>query len=155
MNEKKILMKKILDPETEFDMLTTQPEEARRWSETVLSLSLYLVIGLAFVTGAALLLDDLVPQLFANLLPHAPVSAAPLLLIGTASLGFQILLHPRPLDLFKGLLVSLAFLFWGIDQMLPAGWFTTTLGDIVIVLYVIDLGWLMAATVRSRPSKRN
>jgi hypothetical protein len=87
-------------------------------------------------------------------LPHAPISAAPLLLIGAASLGFQVLTRPRPLELFKALLVSLAFILWGIDQMLPPGWLTTMVGDVVIVLYVIDLGWMMGSTLRQHPTWR-
>jgi hypothetical protein len=81
------------------------------------------------------------------------VSAAPLLLIGAASLGFQVLTRPKLLDLFKALLVSMAFILWGIDQLLPASWFTTTVGDVVITLYVIDLGWVMIDRLRSGKSK--
>ncbi|GHO95400.1 hypothetical protein KSF_054480 [Reticulibacter mediterranei] len=110
----------------------------------------WLLIVLALFTGGGLLLGDLAPQVFVSL-PHAPVSAAPLLLIGAASLGFQVLTRPKPLELFKALLVSLAFILWGVDQMLPPGWLTTTVGDVVIVLYVIDLGWMMGSALRQRP----
>jgi len=68
------------------------------------------------------------------------VSAAPLLFIGAAYLGFQVLLRPKPLDLFKALIISSAFILWGVDQLLPGGWVATTLGDVVITLYVLDLG---------------
>jgi hypothetical protein len=94
----------------------------------------------ALVAGITLLLNDV----FTITPLHAPVSAAPLLLIGATNLGFQVLMRPKPLDLFKALIVSSAFLLWGIDQLLPTGWFATTLGDVVIVLYVIDLGWIIA-----------
>jgi hypothetical protein len=86
-----------------------------------------------------------------SILPfHAPVSAAPLLLIGATYLGFQVLMRPKPLELFKALIVSSAFLLWGIDQLLPPSWFATTLGDVVIVLYVVDLGWMMMDRLRQR-----
>jgi len=107
-----------------------------------------LLLVLALFAGGGLLLSDLAPQAFVGL-PHAPVSAAPLLLIGAASLGFQVLTRPKPLELFKALLVSLAFILWGVDQMLPPGWLTTTAGDVVIVLYVIDLGWIMGSALRT------
>ncbi len=106
-----------------------------------------LLIVLALVAGGGLLLSDLAPHVFVGM-PRAPISAAPLLLIGAASLGFQVLTRPRLLELFKALLVSLAFILWGIDQMLPPGRLTTTVGDIVIVLYVIDLGWIMGSALR-------
>jgi hypothetical protein len=105
---------------------------------------LYIVVWAAVlaapVAGVFLLLSDT----FSIPLLHAPVSAAPLLLIGATYLGFQLLMQPKPLDLFKALIVSSAFLLWGIDQLLPPSWFATTLGDVVIVLYVVDLGWMMA-----------
>src|SRR5262249_25620493 len=95
---------------------------------------------------AFLLLSDMFP----NILPHASTSAAPLLLIGASYLGFQALTRPKPLDLFRALIVSAAFLLWGIDQLLPTGWFATMLGDIVIVLYVVDLGWIVMDRLKQR-----
>jgi hypothetical protein len=97
---------------------------------------------------AAILL--LVSDFFLTHWLHAPVSAAPLLLIGTAYLGFQVITQPQPLDLFKALLVSSAFILWGIDQLLPTGWLATTLGDVVIVLYVVDLGWMMIDRLKQK-----
>ncbi len=108
----------------------------------------WLLIVLALVAGAMLLLYDLA-LLRQFGLPHAPVSAAPLLLVGVAFLGFQVLTRPKPLDLFKALLVSSAFILWGIDQMLTPGWWASTLGDVVITLYVIDLGWMMGSALSS------
>ena len=108
-----------------------------------------LVILLAFASGVVLLVKD-TPLSLLQHLAHAPISAIPLLLIGVASLCFQIVIRPTPLDLFKASLVSAAFLLWGIDQLLPTGWVATTLGDIVIVLYVIDLGWMMGDRLKER-----
>ena len=98
----------------------------------------------ALVASIVLLLCDIVPTPFV----HAPLSAAPLLFIGVASLAFQVYTRPALLDLCKALIVSAAFLLWGIDQMLPPGWGQTTLGDVVITLYVIDLGWMMLDRLR-------
>ncbi len=105
-----------------------------------------LLIILALLAGAGLLLSDLLPS-FVVVIPHVPLSAVPLLLIGVASLGFQVLTRPKLLDVCRALLVSLAFILWGIDQMLSPGWQATTLGDVVIVLYVIDLAWMMGAVL--------
>ena len=44
------------------------------------------LVVLAFIAGGALLFDDVAPSLFPGL-SHAPISAAPLLLIGAASLA--------------------------------------------------------------------
>jgi hypothetical protein len=113
-----------------------------------------IVIVLAFSSGVVLLAND-VPWLPFTPLAHAPVSAVPLLLIGLAALGFQFVIRPSLLDLFKAMIVSLAFLLWGIDQLLPAGWLATTVGDLVIVLYVIDLGWMMVDRLKQQGQSRH
>jgi hypothetical protein len=106
-----------------------------------------ITIPLAFTSGILLLLFD-TPQAFFQGIAHAPLSAAPLLLIGVASLCFQCVIRPKLLDFCKALIVSAAFLLWGIDQLLHAGKLATTLGDVVIVLYVIDLGWMMLERIK-------
>jgi hypothetical protein len=104
---------------------------------TLLYLVSWIIAILALISAAMLLAIDVIPTPF----PHAPFSAAPLILIGVAYLGFQGWTKPNFLDLFKALIVCTAFILWGIDQMLPTGWLAITLGDIVITLYVFDLGW--------------
>lgn len=147
------IMTHLLDQErayapSDFPVRCSSPA-AFSWFQKGMVLVSWLLIFLALVTGVGLMLTDLVPHLCVGL-PHAPISAAPLLLIGAASLAFQVVTRPRPLDLLKAFLVSLAFLLWGLDQMLPAGWAATTIGDIVIVLYVVDLGWMMGSVLRQR-----
>jgi len=115
----------------------------------VLTVLTGLIIVLALGSGALLLIEDS-PLPLLHHLAHAPISAVPLLLIGLASLCFQVVIRPRLLDLFKALMVSSAFILWGVDQLLPAGSVTTTLGDVVIILYVIDLGWMMADRLKQQ-----
>src|ERR1700693_5235939 len=116
---------------------TTQPPSL---VHKLLYLFTWVVVVLALVAGVALLTSDV----FLTILPHAPVSAAPLLFIGAAYLGFQVLLRPTPLDLCT------AFILWGVDQLLPFGRVATTLGDVVITLYVIELGWVMIDHLKQR-----
>jgi len=111
-------------------------------------LLIWMMSLLAFVAGLLLLMSDV----FLRFLPHASLSAAPLLLIGAAYLGFQALTRPKLLDFCKALIVSCAFLLWGIDQLLVPGWFATTLGDLVITLYVLDLGWMVIDRLKQKPS---
>jgi hypothetical protein len=122
---------------------TTQPPPL---VHKLLYLFTWVVVVLALVAGVALLTNDV----FLSILPHAPVSAAPLLLAGAAYLGFQVLVRPKPLDLCKALIVSSAFILWGVDQLFPLGRVATTLGDVVITLYVIDLGWVMFDRLKQR-----
>ena len=102
---------------------------------------------LAIASCAALLLVDGVPQVRSRL-SHAPVSAAPLLLIGLAYLALQPLVRPGPLELLKRVLLGTAFILWGIDQLLPSGRLATVLGDVVIALYVLDLGLIIRDHLR-------
>jgi hypothetical protein len=106
----------------------------------------WLLVIFALLAGILLLLSDI----FSFSFPHAPISSSPLLLIGAAYLAFQLLTGPTLLDLCKALIVSSAFILWGIDQILSPGWFATTLGDVVIVLYVIDLSWLMLDRLKQK-----
>jgi hypothetical protein len=139
----------LLEKETRLSSSSKSPVPSN--VHRLLCLLIYATLATTLVTGILLLICDVFPMI----LPHALLSAVPLLLIGAASLAFQALIRPKKaLDLFKALIVSAAFLLWGIDQLLPAGWFATTLGDLVIVLYVIDLGWMMAGILRASYHER-
>ena len=145
----KYLMNQLLEQETVTHLSSDKQFPSHRYY--LLYLVIWITISAALAAGVLLLLSDVssMPSL------HAPVSAAPLLLIGATYLGFQMLMRPKPLDLCKALIVSAAFLLWGIDQLLPTGWFATTLGDGVIVLYVIDLGWMMADRLKQQWKSRH
>ena len=133
-------------------MLEGAPPEgaARTWLPALHTplrwLSLSLTV-LALLSGAVLLVLDGAPHGLPDL-SHAPVSAAPLLLIGLAYVGVQPLVRPHPLELLKRLMLGGAFILWGIDQLLPPGRLATALGDVVIILYVIDLALIIRSHVQ-------
>ena len=52
-------------------------------------------------------------------------------------------MRPRPLELLKRVMLAAAFLLWGIVQLMPAGNLASELGNLVIALYVIDLGLII------------
>jgi hypothetical protein len=120
------------------------------------------MLTIAAVLGAGtLLLSDAGPQLVAAvkfaaamaprawaLLGHAPLSAMPLLLIGSAYIGLQALLRPVGMELLKRLMLGSAFLLWGIVQLMPPSVVATDLGDLVIALYVLDLGLIIQAELQ-------
>jgi len=76
-------------------------------------------------------------------LKNVPLSALPLLLAGSSYIILQAILRPRPLELFKRLMLGIAFLLWGVVQLMPAGDLATELGNVVIALYVVDLGLII------------
>jgi len=72
-----------------------------------------------------------------------PLSALPLLLAGSSYIVLQAILRPHPLELLKRLMLGLAFLLWGVVQLMPASGLATELGNVVIALYVVDLGLMI------------
>ncbi len=73
---------------------------------------------------------------------HGWLSSLPLLCGGVAFALLQIRLRPSRGTLLKRLLLSAAFIGWGVDQLLPSGRMALFLGDTVIAAYVLDLFWM-------------
>jgi hypothetical protein len=124
--------------------------------ETVLRSAAGALAVAALLGSAALLLYDARPQLIAlgklvvamappasAFLGHAPLSAMPLLLAGVSFIALQSILRPAPIEFVKRLLLGSAFVLWGIVQLMPPGVVATDLGDLVIALYVLDLGFVI------------
>lgn len=105
---------------------------------------------LALLAGAVLLLPG--AQRVGGI-STVVISAAPLLLVGVAFLTLQPMLRPRSSDLVKNVLLALTFLLWGGLQFLPQNSLSAWLGNLVIVLYVVDLAWVILGTKFS--SKEN
>jgi hypothetical protein len=78
-----------------------------------------------------------------GLVKNLPLSAFPLLLAGSSYLVLQTILRPRPLELLKRLMLAIAFLLWGVVQLMPASKLTAELSNVVIALYVVDLGLII------------
>lgn len=109
-----------------------------------------LVAFAAVIAGVVLLVGD-AAGLTARA-AHAPISAAPLLMVGVAFMVVLPLTRPGWLEFTKRAMVGAAFILWGIAQLMPPGAAATTLGDLVITLYVIDLA-LVIHDWRSTPPR--
>jgi hypothetical protein len=112
----------------------------------------YILLTLALAASLALLIGDAKPGLLATI-PAAVISAAPLLLVGMSVLILQPIIRPRFLELLKNALLAATFLLWGIIQLMPRNNTSIRLGNVVIVLYVLDLSWAILASNISQ--KRN
>ena len=84
---------------------------------------------------------------------HGLLSALPLLLGGAAFALLQVSLKPPRVTLMKRLLLSAAFIGWGVDEVLPAGRVALFLGDAVIAAYVLDLFWMTGDQEREARGK--
>lgn len=77
------------------------------------------------------------------LIKRLPLPALPLLLVGSSYVVLQAILRPQPWELLKRLMLGIAFLLWGVVQLMPASGLATELGNVVIALYVVDLGLII------------
>ena len=112
------------------------------------SISVVLAV-VALVASASLLISD------ANIwsptgVSFAAISAAPLLLIGISFLFMQPILRPRSAELMKNILLAGTFLLWGAIQLMPQNHLAERLGNVVIVLYVVDLAWTNFSSMNSQ-----
>jgi hypothetical protein len=88
-----------------------------------------------------------------SLIKNLPLSAIPLLLAGSSYIVLQAILRPRPLELVKRLMLGIAFLLWGIVQLMPVSDLAVELGNVVITLYVVDLGLIIWTDLQKNPAR--
>lgn len=105
----------------------------------------------ALISGALLLVLDCFFH-FPSSHFHGAVSAAPLIFISLSWLC----LHPgtrvSPVQFLKRLIAAIAFVLWGIDQILPPGPVASTVGDVVIALFVLDLALIIKGELTEDPN---
>ena len=93
----------------------------------------------------ALFVWDALPRLF-PIRAHDYLGALPLAMIAIAYLIYQTIRRPGSAELFKAILLVIAFLFWAANQFWPESARATLLNDIAIALFVFDVflvivGW--------------
>jgi len=88
------------------------------------------------------------------MIKNVPLSALLLLLAGSAYVLLQAVLRPQPFELVKRLMMGMAFLLWGIVQLMPVGNLSAELGNVVIALYVVDLGLIIWTDLERRKPLR-
>jgi len=103
--------------------------------------------GASLLSGLLLLVQDVAPVLTGSL-RHAWLAASALLLAGFACLGLASAARAHTKDLFMRLSLGAAFILWGIQQLLRESGLSVMLGDIVIILFIVDLGAIAETTFR-------
>jgi hypothetical protein len=114
-----------------------------------------LVIGCAcasLISGLLLLLQDVAPSQ-TGFVKHSWLAAGALLFAGAACLGLASILRARARVVIMRVFLASAFILWGIQQLLSEGAVSVLLGDIVIVLFIIDFGALLESNVATNDSK--
>jgi len=124
-------------------------EEVLRWLARSLAVLAVLSSVVLLCVGATPLLTSLPTYLATTafrgwaLINNASFSALPLLLAGSSYIVLQAILRPRPFELVKRLMLGMAFLLWGVVQLMPVSVLAAELGNVVIALYVVDLGLII------------
>jgi hypothetical protein len=105
--------------------------------------SVPIALGVLTLASVGLLLTwDIVPSLFPPR-AHDVLGALPLALIAVAYLAYQAVHKLRRNDLWKALLLTLAFLFWAANQLWPDLPAATVFNDVAIALFVLDVFWVL------------
>jgi hypothetical protein len=117
-----------------------------------------LLLALALASIGALILSDAAHGLrFTGM--HSRIGALALVLIGSSYAILQFAAGRLRGGLAKRVVLGLAFVLWGGEQLLPVGWWTTAMDTAVIAIFVVDLGLIIlqetgrqgAAQVVERP----
>jgi hypothetical protein len=106
--------------------------------------------GLAISAAIALVTLSLIHCFQPNFLPWTIKSAVPLILIGVAFASFQFALPRTRCQLLLGSSVSVAFILWGTEQFLVNQAIVSVIDDLVVFLFVIDLGIVICGSLRRK-----
>ena len=106
--------------------------------------ALGLALSSAMTVVALRLIHCFYPALF--LLPLR--SGIPLILIGLSFASLQFAIRRTPSQCILGLSVSAAFILWGIEQFLPNQAMVSFLDDVVVFLFVLDLGIVICGLLK-------
>jgi hypothetical protein len=115
--------------------------------------SLSVLLGLAALASVGVLLAwDVSPQLFPPR-AHDFLGAFPLAMIAIAYLVYQAAHRPARRELFKAILLAIAFLFWSANQLWPSWPQATLCNDIAIALFVLDVFLVMIGWPATSPDE--
>jgi hypothetical protein len=111
------------------------------------------LVGVASLVAVVLLLAwDSFPKLFPRG-AHNLLGALPLALIAVAYLIYQAARRPGRAEIFKAILLALAFLLWAANQFWPDAACATLLNDLAIALFVLDVFFVMIGWPASSPAE--
>lgn len=111
------------------------------------------LLGLAALLSVGVLLAwDLSPRLFPPR-AHDLLGAFPLAMIAIAYLVYQAAHRPARKEIFKAILLAIAFFFWAANQLWPTLPQTTLLNDIAIALFVLDVFLVMIGWPATSPDE--
>jgi hypothetical protein len=99
-----------------------------------------------------LLVWDALPKLFPAR-AHDILGALPLALVAIAYLVYQTVRRPGAAELFKSILLAIAFLLWAANQLWPDAAQATLYNDLAIGLFVLDVFLVMVGWPAGSPDE--
>jgi len=111
-----------------------------RWLSVIFFISALASLGILMGLDA---LDHLQAGLF-----HQQAGALSLMLIGASYISLQLSTKRHWNEVFKGVLLGIAFLLWGGEQFVPSGPLVTAMDSIVITIFVVDLSVIIVEHLR-------
>jgi len=105
--------------------------------------------SLALLSVATLLFSDVFHHLQYTSI-HQQLGALPLILIGLSYISFQLSIKHQRAEKVRGLLLGLAFVFWGSEQLLPPSSWVTVMDSFVITVFVVDIAFIIIEHFRHR-----
>ena len=115
----------------------------------ICAVAVVLAISAAFLLIALRLIQYIEP----NLLQWTFKSAIPLILIGAAFASFQFAVPRSRIQILLGLIVAAAFMLWGLEQFLSNPALVSVIDDLVVFLFVLDLGIVICGSLREQNRK--
>jgi hypothetical protein len=107
---------------------------------------------LTLVSVVVLLAWDMSPGLFADN-AHSLLGALPLALIAVAYLLYQTVRQPDRAEVFRAVVLAVAFLFWAANQFWPESPRATLYNDLAIALFVLDVFFTLVGWPDSSPEE--
>jgi hypothetical protein len=108
-----------------------------------------LLLASALVSCLVVLISD-AARGFSYDAHHLRLGSLPFVFIGLAFICYQLSLCHSWRRRCKGLLLGLAFALWGSEQFIPPGPWLTALDNLVIAIFVIDLGLIVGGQMARR-----
>jgi len=146
-------------PFDEFDHPSRGSPPVRRgilapWVQTGLRGLSVGALWVATLTAAFLIVRHILPLIAGSQLPISLKSGIPLIAVGISYFVLIITLRRKPGQRLVGILMGSAFVLWGVEQFLSDQAVISFIDDIVVFLFVTDLGIVIRQNLRSCAGER-
>jgi uncharacterized membrane protein len=120
-------------------------DQTRRYFQVILGEVILGSVGVLFIW-------DAFPQEFPAK-AHETLASFPLVMIALTYIAYQCARRPARMEFIKAIMLTVAFLFWAANQLLPNYRQATLFNDIAIALFVLDVFLVMVGWPATSPDE--